>query len=168
MPYNIAKKAEVAERRAEVVRRKARGATYAAIAADMGVSPETARQDAHIVYRERVNNLREAADEIIAEEYEELEAIRLLMWRVALTKHHHLTREGKPAYDKNGEPILDSGPIMQAGRVLLAIQERKARLLGYDAALKIDVKAEVVTVDAIDAAIRQLRDDIAREEADAA
>jgi len=162
---NIAKQAEVADRRARVVAMKARGARYADIARELGISEAVAGKDASLAYQQAAARLRATMDEVIAGEIEELEALRALAWRDVLTKHPHVTQSGKIAINPDGTPVYDTAPNSRARRDLLAIQERKAKLLGLDAAMKVDIKAEVVTVGAFDAAIAELTAAIAAEQA---
>lgn len=164
MPANVAKMAEVAERRAKVVGLKARGARYADIARLLSISESTARKDASVSYAMRVNELRDTMDEIIAEQLEELDSLRFLAWQDATAKHLHVTQSGRVATLPDGTPIYDTGPNSRARRDLLALQERRAKLLGLDAALKVNIKAEVVTLGAFDAAIAELNQQIAVEE----
>lgn len=165
MPASIAKRAEVAERRTRAVAMKARGARYADIARELGITETTARQDVHVAYKQRAEELRDTLDELVAEQIEELDSLRALAWRDLLTKHPHVTQSGKIALNIDGTPVYDTAPNSRARRDLLAIQERKAKLLGLDAALKINIKAEVTNVDAFDAAIADLNAQIALEEA---
>lgn len=165
MPANIAKQAEVAERRQRVVSMKARGARYADIARELGISEGTARKDASLSYSLRAAELRDTIDEVVAEQLEELDSLRALAWREALTKHPQvIAQNGKIATYPDGTIIYDTGPNSRARRDLLAIQERRAKLLGLDAALKIDVKAQVVTMEAFDLAIADLNAQIVAEE----
>lgn len=53
-----------------------------------------------------------------------------------------------------GEPLEDDAPVLNALRVLLAIEERRAKLEGTDAPVK--SRVEVTRVDGIDAAVRDL------------
>jgi hypothetical protein len=165
MPANVAKMAEVADRRTRVISMKARGARYADIARELGITEATARKDVSVGYKARAAELRDTLDEVIAEQLEELDSLRALAWREALTKHPHVTQSGRVALNTDGTPIYDTGPNSRARRDLLAIQERRAKLLGLDAALKINVKADVNITNAFDAAIAELNAQIAAEEA---
>jgi len=164
MPANIAKQAEVAERRTRVIAMKARGARYADIARELGITEGTARKDASLGFSQRAAELRSTVDEIVAEQLEELDSLRAIAWREALTRHPHVTQSGRIAVNPDGTPIYDTAPNSRARRDLLAIQERRAKLLGLDAALKINVKAEVNISSAFDAAIAELNEQIAAEE----
>lgn len=165
MPANIAKQAEVAERRTKVIAMKSRGARYADIARDLGITESTARKDASLGYSQRAAELRDTIDEVVAEQIEELESLRSLAWREAITKHPHVTQSGRVALNADGSVIYDTGPNSRARRDLLAIQERRAKLLGLDAALKINVKTEINLVDAFEQRIAELNEQIAAREA---
>ena len=164
MPANIAKQAEVAERRTRVIAMKSRGARYADIARELGITESTARKDASLGFSLRAAELRSTVDEIIAEQIEELDSIRALAWRDAITRHPHVTQSGRTALNPDGSIVYDTAPNDRARRTLLAVQERKAKLLGLDAALKINIKAEIVTMEAFDKAISELNEQIAAEE----
>lgn len=166
MPANIAKQAEVAERRTRVIAMKSRGARYADIARELGITEGTARKDASLGYSQRAKELRDTVDEVIAEQIEELDSLRALAWREALTKHPQvIAQNGKIATYPDGTIIYDTTPNSRARRDLLAIQERRAKLLGLDAALKINVKADINLSDAFDKRITELNEQIAAEEA---
>lgn len=160
---NIAKKTEVAERRAEVVRLKARGVPYSEIARRLGCSEEVARQDVSRAHKMRAQELRDNVDELIAGEVEELEALQQLTWRIASAQHRKIGSSGIAAKDEYGNPVLDFDVNLRAVNTLVKIRERMGKLLGYDAALKVDIKAQVVTVDAIDAAILGLKQQLEEE-----
>ena len=51
-----------------------------------------------------------------------------------------------------GDPLLDDGPVIQAGLALLRVSESRRKLLGLDK----PIRHEVRTVDAIDAELEQL------------
>jgi hypothetical protein len=165
---NTAKRAEVAERRAEVVRLKARGIPYPDIARRLGISEDVARQDVSRAHKMRAQELRDNVDELVAGEMEELEALQQLTWRIAAAQHRKVGTSGVAARDEHGNPVFDFSVNLHAVNTLVKIRERMAKLLGYDAALKIDVKAQVVTVDAIDAAILGLREQLEAERANGA
>jgi hypothetical protein len=68
---------------------------------------------------------------------------------------------GRVIKDDFDEPILDDGPTLSAIDRILKIQERRAKFLGLDA----PQRHEVVSVDAIDAAIADLNAQLGRDQA---
>jgi hypothetical protein len=70
---------------------------------------------------------------------------------------------GRPMLDANGRQVLDAGPRMAATDRLIKIHERQAKLLGLDAAQRVDVavseKARQAATDAAATAIAFLAGD---------
>jgi hypothetical protein len=97
------------------------------------------------------------------EVYRETELMRLdqltvEVIRVLKGRHYVVTQSGKIVDDpRTGAPILDDGPVLHAVDRLLKIQDRRAKLLGLDAAQRM----EVLSLDAIDAAISELNAQLA-------
>lgn len=159
----IAKQAEVSARRTEVVRLKSRGLPYSEIARRLDISEEVARQDVSRARKLRAAELRDSVDELIAGEVEELEALQQITWAIVTAQHRKVHASGNVAMDENGKPVMDLAVNLQAANTLLRIQERKSKLLGYDAAMKLDIQAQVVTSSAFDEAIRELERQVAQE-----
>jgi hypothetical protein len=146
---------------------RARGATYDAIAIELGYCDRHAARRA--VERALVATVTEPAAEV-----RQLELARLdEMYRAALAvlERQHLTVShgkvvhtgGVPVIDDRGnvtwvggEPLLDDAPVLQAIDRMIRIMERRAKLLGLDAPTKV----EVITLDAIEAEIRRLNDEL--------
>lgn len=162
---SIAKQAEVAARRTEAVRLRARGVPYPDIAKRLGCSEEVARQDVSRAHKLRAQELRDGVDELIAEQVEEIDSLRAMAWRIAASNHRKVGASGAASRDEQGNPIYDLTVNLQAIDKIIKLEERKSKLLGLDAALKVDMKTQVVTVDAIDAAIIGLREQLEAERA---
>ena len=167
MPASKAQQVATTERRAKVVARISRGMRPAAIARELGISEELVRQDLHRELAKRKQELDEYRDALIAQQVEELDQVRAVAWRNALTKHYQVSAQtGKVARDpETGEPLLDTAPVDRALGVIIKVQERLSKLLALDEARKIEVKAEVVTVDAFRATVEELRARVERERA---
>ena len=74
----------------------------------------------------------------------ELERLdRLYEAAVGVLERHHVTVSQGRVVQLDGEPLPDDGPVLQAIDRLLKLQERRARLLGLDAAQKLDVSGNV-------------------------
>lgn len=158
---------EVTERRAKVVARASRGIPLYAIARELGVSADVVRQDLHRELAKRKQELDEYRDILIAAQVEELDQLRMLAWRNATMKHYQVSLQtGKVARDPvTDEPLLDTGPTDRALGLIVKVQERLSRLLALDAPQKINVKAEVVTVDDFRVTVEELRERVERERA---
>lgn len=157
---------DVTERRAKIVARRVRGIPTSMIARELGISDDLVRQDLHRELKRRKAEIDHDRDVIIAAQVEELDAVRERAWRHVLMRHYQVTQSGKVALDPDtGEPLLDTGPNDRALALVVKAQERLAKLLALDEAKKIDIKAEVVNVDAFRTAVEQLRERVARERA---
>jgi hypothetical protein len=75
-----------------------------------------------------------------------------------LHRRHVVVQSGKVVKGDDGQPIPDDGPVLQATATLLRVMERRARLHGLDA----PAKHEVLTLDAIDAEIRRLEEQLSK------
>ena len=75
--------------------------------------------------------------------------------RVLATKHYATGSSGKVAvHPETGQPLVDDGPVIQAGLALLRVSESRRKLLGLDAPQR--ARVEVITEDAVEAEIRRL------------
>lgn len=158
MPASKAKQDEVAERRERVMGRRAIGVPPAVIARELGISEQTVYDDVHRTLKARREAISRDRDLLVVLEAEELDAVRRRAWEIANADHLHVAASGRVSvHPETGEPLRDFGPVIQALGIVLRTQVRRAPLLGLDAAQKLDVRAEVVTLDAIDTAINDLR-----------
>jgi len=126
-----------AEQDAEACRLRARGRTYEQIGADLHLSKSSAYE---AVQRALADTVREPADEV-----RQLELLRLdELHRAALgvmEATHYVVDKGT-VVQWEGAPLVDDGPVLAAIDRLLRIQERRAKLLGLDAPLKVSAEAE--------------------------
>ena len=119
---------ENAEKEAHALRLRKQGLTYEQIAAELGMHDRSGARK--IVQRALDKTIQEPADELRRLEVERLDALLVAMW-----------------------PAAEAGKGYAVDRCL-AIMDRRAKLLGLDAPARKIV--EVVTEDAVDAAIREL------------
>ena len=131
--------ADTAERDAEAARLRTRGWDYPRIAEHLGFAGRSGAYAA--VQRALKLTVEEPAAEVRAMELERLD--RLYEAAVGVLERHHVTVSQGRVVQLDGEPLPDDGPVLQAIDRLLKIQERRARLLGLDAAQKMDVSGNV-------------------------
>ena len=74
-----------------------------------------------------------------------------------LRRPHFAVAWGKLVYDESGAAVLDDAPILQAVQVLIRLEERKARILGYESPVKRSVEVQVFSEGMAQRAIAQLR-----------
>ena len=80
-------------------------------------------------------------------------------------RHYVVTQSGKIVLDpETDQPMLDDGPVLAAIDRLVKILDRVAKLRGLDAPQRL----EVLTIDAIDAAIADLNAKLAAADIEAA
>lgn len=144
-----------AERDAEAAHLRAQGMSYREIAEALGYADPSGAYKA--VSRALAAVPVEAVDELRAVELARLDDLTSRAWVVANKTHPVVAANGRVVLGPDGEPLVDDGPVLHALDRLLKIAERRARLLGLDAAKKYEVRQQVVTLDAIDAAIADLR-----------
>lgn len=170
MPPSRAVQAATAERRAKLVQMRIAGHSFDECAQVLGYgSRDHATKDFCRILEQNIAEQRTSL-----EVYRELEVLRLdgeikrldtLYSQVeAILAHDHVTVSVGRVVELNGEPIPDEGPFLQAVDRLLRIEdarrrnaERRAKLLGLDAAQKV----EVLTIDAIDAQVAELNEQLA-------
>lgn len=121
------KNPQVAERWAAAVRLRASGMGYADIARQLGYANAGGAHDA---VRDGLRmSLRSAGSEDLrAIEAERLDRMQKGVWKRATSSHQVL--------DKNGVAV-EVGPDPEAIAVLLKIMDRRAKLLGLDAPVKL-------------------------------
>lgn len=129
---------EGAERDAEAARLRARGWNYTQIGDALGTDRGNAH---HAVQRALAAAVREAADEVRELELTRLDDMYAAVIAVLEAKHFTVSH-GKVVY-LGKEPLVDDAPVLAAVDRLLKIQERRAKLLGLDAATKTEVSGGV-------------------------
>jgi hypothetical protein len=139
------KRAEIAERNAQIVALKNEGLTFREIAARMSIPVATA----HRGFNEALERIIEPeAARYRAEQAVRLAGMREVVMEVLAAKHvtvqnGRVVREitghdsaGKPVY---GPAIEDDGPVLAAVDRLLKIEEAERKLLGLDVKPEVEV-----------------------------
>lgn len=155
------KSPDAAARDAEACRMRRDGNTYEQIAERLGYA---GRGEAYNgVQRALLAIVREPAEDLRNFELDRLDYMYYKVLEV-LHRRHYTVQHGKVVSlaDENGNltPLEDDAPVLNAVDRLLRIQERRARLLGLDAPKQI----EIITLDAIQAEIRRLEENMAARE----
>jgi hypothetical protein len=151
-----------AERRAKVVALRRQRLSFEAIGQELGVT----RQRAWTIYQDAVASVPVADVELhrleMLEQLDEAERAVLAVLHAnhivvsnghvvsEIVGHHPLFTDegeahpqaGEPIY---GEPLTDHGPVLDAARTLVAIQARKAKLVGADAAVKTELNQTITS-----------------------
>ena len=154
------RRADVAERRARVLRLRSQQVPYSAIAEQLSIPASTAKSD----YRRALEDLtaaqRETSHLAQARELAKLDAMEDAAWKVLRARHITIQQgkiigkftgwvtdpdSGEYAHDGDGnripviEEIEDDAPVLQAIDRLVRIAQRRATLTGGDAPAKIEV-----------------------------
>lgn len=136
---------ESLERDAQALRLAAMGYTQRQINEQLGYGGQQNVSRALKRARERI--LKPAVMEHVATSLARLDYMAYHAMGV-LHRTHVVVSGGKVVYDATGETLKDSGPEMDALRTLLRIDAERRKLLGLDAAVKIDMTTDVSPVDA--------------------
>lgn len=151
-----AQAAQVTERRTKALSMRVEGAPLAAIADALGYKTASAvSQDISRALAQRRAEMGEGADALRDMELERLDALWRAAWAV-LEREHPTVSHGKVVTVTDGETgksvtLRDDGPELAAIDRLLRVAESRRKLLGLDAAAKLDagitVKYEVVGIE---------------------
>ncbi len=137
MRPGFTRRADVAARRTRVVRMRTQGVPYAVIAAELGVSEETAKKDWQRALGELRRDQAATADEARTLEAAKLDAAECEAWRV-LRAAHVMISGGRIVLGDDGVPLPDDGPVLAAIDRLLRVSARRAALLGLNAPARIE------------------------------
>ena len=144
------------ERDAQALELFHRGLTYRQIAAQLGWKNQASAHEA--VRRAIADGYRLASSEAIRVEEERLDALVRAFGRVMATRHYATGASGRVAtHPETGDPLVDDGPVIQAGLALLRVSESRRKLLGLDK----PVRHEVRTIGDIDARLIELAEQVA-------
>ncbi|MCX5522209.1 hypothetical protein OG342_04915 [Streptomyces bobili] len=146
-----------AQKDARAAELRAQGWSFPRIAAELGYGNRSSAQDA--VERAIADITREPAEAVLHFELERLDAqlVRLNELeekaRAVLTARHITVSNGHVIlHPETGEPIEDDAPVLQAIDRLIKIEdtrrrnsERRAKLTGIEAAIKLDATVHEVT-----------------------
>jgi hypothetical protein len=165
MPVSRAVKADIAARRAKLIEYRRLRRPYREFYAELGyTSPAAASRDFNRALEENLAEVRTSAEAYREEELQELDHLAATAIRVMLTPHYEVTPTGKIVeHPETGEPLIDDKPKLAAIDRLLKIQDRRSKLLGLDAAQKV----EVLTLDALDAEAARLNELLAATDSEA-
>lgn len=117
--------------------------------------PDESRAGA-AVKRAMARAVRFATDETRALELQSYDELEAICWR-ELQANPRLVQQGRIIVDEEGFAVPDKRLLMEIVDRILKIKERRARLLGLDA----PTKAEILTVDSVDAEIAKLEAELA-------
>jgi hypothetical protein len=133
------------ERDARAVQMHAMRYSYSEIAAALGYGN---RQNAHrAVKRAHTRILTKPVMTHVATSFAELDAIVVRLIGI-IHQQHVVVSGGKIVRDdQTGEPLIDRGPELAALAQWAKVSESRRRLLGLDAAVKLDVSFEDSPVD---------------------
>lgn len=155
-----AERALIAQRRTRVLAMRVEQRPYAEIAAELGITETTARDDYCAAVKERGAALDAQRDTAIAIETAKLDALEQAAWQVLRAKHITVSQGrivgrytgrflrdevGEIVRDHNDKPVQeieeieDDAPVLAAIDRLVKIAERRSRLKGYDAPTKVEV-----------------------------
>lgn len=138
----LAKRAEVALRRSQAIEMRNNNATWEEVAEALDyASPGAAHTDVQRALKAYVDMQGLAAEELRARELADLDALKDKA-REVMNRRHVVVQNGKVVREwvdgEPGEALEDSGPVLAAMDRLLKISERRARLLGLDAPVKVE------------------------------
>lgn len=138
-----------AERRAAVVDLYRLGKTFAEIGEEFGYS----KQRAHQLYWEAMDGVVDQAVRAHrAAMVEEIAEVIRVANEVMHTKHlAHSNGRVVMLTDEHGveRPVLDDGPRLDAGRTIIAAHARLSRLVGADAATKVETDLSVLRYEVV-------------------
>lgn len=137
-----------AVRDSEALSYRARGWTYERIANEMGYANRGGAQKA--VKRAIDSSVRETNEEAKSIILTDLNAAKQAVWAV-LEANHLVVSEGR-VVRLDDTPLLDHDPVLRAVDRLVKIDQEMAKIFGTYA----PVKHEVRTIDAIDARLAEL------------
>lgn len=141
--------AETAVRRAAVVDRYRLGRTFKQIGEELGFST----QRAHEIYWDAMNAVqRKSVEARRAQMEDQLDEVVRVASRVMAADHiAHSNGRVVTMTDAAGKevPVLDDGPKLDAGRTIIAAQARLAKMIGADAATKVESEVSVLRYEVV-------------------
>lgn len=143
-------------RDAEAAKLRVRAWDYQAIADELGLASPGAAHDA--VRRALSESVREPTEQARDIAAAHLDQLALEAWRLVRTRH--VAVSAGRVVEHGGEPVSDAKPVTDALRILVQIEERRAKLLGLDAPRQ--VVTSVITEATVDAEIARLEEELAQ------
>jgi hypothetical protein len=147
------------ERDADAARLRALRFTYQQIADQLGYADHTGAMKAAKRGRDRA--VREPHEDMVLMDLAELDEMAREAWRVLRNTHYVVDRGDVVLHPETGLPLVDDGPILDAIRRLLDVQQRRAKLVGLDAPAKAQVTHATADVDA---AVAELAEQLAAQD----
>lgn len=145
-------RADVAERRAKVLRMRIEHRPYSEIAETLGISVYVAKIDYQRGLEAYAAEQKAAAGVAVEQELAKLDQLEEAVYRVLLAKHYTVSN-GKLIY-LGDDPLEDDHPVLQATDRLLRIAQRRAALRGYDAPRQVEVSgARAAEIEALAAGL---------------
>lgn len=165
MALSRAERAAIAARRAKLVEFRRRKVPYGQIYEELGYSSvQAARKDFTRALEESIAAQHTSVEVYREEQLEELDYLAEEAHKILRARHYVVTQSGRIVEDpETGEPLHDDGPVLAAIDRLVKILDRVAKLRGLDAPQKL----EVMTIDAIEAAIADLNAQLAATDPEA-
>lgn len=150
---------EGARRDAAACEMRTRGATYQQIADALGYGD---RSHAHRAVQAALAALpADSAEDLRRMQLEQLDYLTAQTVAILERDHPTVSQGGRIVLDEQNQAVTDDGPALQAINLLLRIQDRRAKLKGLDA----PTRAEVVTLDAINAEIARIAAELGLDQA---
>jgi hypothetical protein len=147
---------EGAERDARACEMKSRGASYQQISDSLGYG---GRGNAYRAVQAALAEIPlESAEELRRIQLQQLDQLTAEALAVLEAGQPMVTQSGRIVVDDDGQVLPDLTIRAQALTILIRVHDRRAKLMGLDA----PVKAEVITLDYLNARIAELSADIAR------
>jgi DNA-binding CsgD family transcriptional regulator len=146
-------RADVAERRAQILAWRIEQVPYSEIARRLKIPVPTAKSHYQRALQQLQADQAAVANTARALELAKLDLAEQAVWRV-LRKRHVTVSNGKLIY-LDGAPLEDDAPVLNAVDRLVRIAQRRATLLGMDTPTRVEVS------DATDQAIRALAAELA-------
>lgn len=159
MPVSRARRADIADRRAKLIKYRLAGRSYEEIYRELGYgSTQAARKDFTRALEQNIAEQRTSMEVYREAELLRLDQLTLEAVKVLARRHFVVAPGGKIAHHpETGQPLEDDSVRLAAIDRLIKIQDRRAKLLGLDAPQRM----EVLTLDAVDAEIQRLTDELA-------
>jgi hypothetical protein len=130
---------QLAHQKADIVRLKESGKSYAEIGKELGIS----KPSAHRLYWQAVAEVPQlAVSDMRAQQNARLDMVLTRLEAIA-DRDHVTISGGDIVRDTEGQPLRDSGPEMQALRDLRAAVEAQAKLNGTNAPAQVTVNGQI-------------------------
>jgi hypothetical protein len=144
------KNIETAERDAKACRMRSEGRNYDEVATALGFTDRSTARRA--VERGLLAVVAEPAAHLRTLELARLDILLSKAWEVLQAEHIVVSQGRVMEHPVTGEPMVDHQPVLHAIDRVLRISERRCKLLGLDAPVRI----ETISVDQIEAEITRL------------